>query len=331
VLTIRSVPLDDPVALRLWEEMWGEMGTRYGELRTGSRLEPGGVVASLVGYVGDEAVGCVAVRFKDYASIAAAAEIKRMYVLPGRRKSGFARVLMGAAEEVARRAGATRIILETGTEQPEAVSLYQAIGYLPIPPYGDYAHDPRSLCFAKELPTRVLVVSGTMGAGKSAVASAVGDALAARGARYGWIDGDALCQAGPAEQGDPYNQGLLFDALAGLAPAYRRRGLGIVIVARVVEDPDDRGRYARAFRSDGGSADVTIARVTAPESVCLERVEAREPEGPWREFGRARTVELAAALDALDLEDFSVENAGRSAGEAAAELLDAIGWRGDTF
>ena len=314
--------------------MWEEMGTRYGELRTGAQLEPDGIVASLVGYVGyvgGEAVGCVVVRFKDYASIASAAEIKRMYVKPGHRGSGFARVLMGAAEEVARRAGATRIILETGTEQPEAVSLYRAIGYLPIPPYGNYAHDPRSLCFAKDLPTRVLVVSGSMGAGKTAVASAVGDLLGARGARYGWIDADALCQSGPAEPGDPYNQGLLFGALAGVAPAYRKRGLGIIIVARVVEDPDDRTRYAHAFRSDGGSADVTIARVTAPEDVRIARVEAREPEGPWREFGRARTVELEASLGALALEDFTVENAGRRAAEAAAELLDVIGWSDDTF
>jgi predicted kinase len=170
-----------------------------------------------------------------------------------------------------------------------------------------------------------------MGAGKSAVASAVGDLLGALGARYGWIDGDALCQAGPANPRDPYNQGLLFDALAGVAPAYRKRGLGIIIVARVVEDPDDRARYAHAFRSDGGSADVTIARVTAPEGVRLARIDAREPEGEWREFGRARTVELEASLDSLDLEDLAVENAGRPAAETAAELLDAIGWRDDTF
>jgi GNAT superfamily N-acetyltransferase len=163
--------------------MWVEMGTRYGELRSGAQLEPDGILASLVGYVGDEAVGTVAVRFKSYGKSAPAAEIKRMFVVNSRRGSGFARILMGAAEDVARRAGATRIILETGTEQPEAVALYKAIGYAGIPPYGSYSHDPRSLCFAKELPTRVLVVNGTIGAGKTAVASAIGDLLGDRGAR----------------------------------------------------------------------------------------------------------------------------------------------------
>ena len=331
MLTVRLVPHGHPDASRLWREMGREISQRYGNVASDFHLDPDGVVALLVGYVGAEPVATGAVRFRAYGSAPPVAELKRLFVHPGYRRKGFSRVLMGAMEDVARGAGATRIILETGTEQPEAIALYRAIGYGEIPPYGEFSHDPRSLCFAKELPSRVLVVSGTMGAGKSAVASAVGDLLGARGARYAWIDGDALCQAGPAEPGDPYNQALLFDALEGAAPAYRKRGLGIVVVARVVEDPDDRARYAHAFRSEGGPAEVTIARVTAPEDVRLARIEVREPEGPWREFGRARTVELEASLDALALEDLAVENAGRPAAEAAAELLDAIGWGDCTF
>ena len=331
MLTVRRVPHGNPDASRLWREMGREISQRYGNVASDFHLDPDGVVAVLVGYVGDEPVATGAVRFRAYGAAPPVAELKRLFVQPGHRRKGFSRVLMGALEDVARTSGATRIILETGTEQPEAIALYRAIGYRDIPPYGEFSHDARSLCFAKELPTRVLVVSGTMGAGKSAVASAVGDLLGARGARYGWIDGDALCQAAPAEPGDPYNQALLFDALTGAAPAYRKRGLGIIVLARVVEDADDRGRYAVAFRSDGGQAEVTIARVTAQEEVRLARIEAREPEGPWREFGRARTVELEASLGALGLEDLAVENSDRPAAEAAAELLDAIGWRDGTF
>lgn len=312
--------------------MWEEMAERYGQLNTGAQLKPDGIVASLVGYVGETPVGTAVVRFREYGEDAeTAAELKRMYVIPEFRGKGYSRVLLGATEDVARRAGATRIILETGTEQPEAVSLYRALGYLRIPPYGEYAHDRRSLCFRKELPTRVLVISGTMGAGKSAVASAVGDLLGERGARYTWIDGDALCQAWPTDPSDAYNQRMLFDALKGIAPVYRERGLGIVVLARVVEDPDDRDRFARAFSSDGGPADVTIVRVTAPEEVRLARIDAREPEGKWREFGRARTMELEASLDELELEDLVFENDGRTAKETAMELLDGIGWTKPSF
>ncbi len=331
VLTVRRVPHGDPDAVRLWEAMWAEIVERYGGDPGYVPLPSDGLVANLVGYVGDEPVGTVAVRFKAYGTWPPFAEIKRLYVDPGHRKNGFSRILMGAAEDAARRAGATRVILETGTEQPEALALYRAIGYGDIAPYGEFAHDPRSRCFAKDLPTRLLVVSGTMGAGKSAVASAIGDLLGAQGARYAWIDADALCQAGPVDADDPYQQRLLFDALAGAAPAFRARGFGLVVVARVVEDPADRERYARAFRSDGGPAEVTIVRVAAPEEVRFARLDAREPEGPWRDFARARTVELEDALVANDLDDFVFDNDGQTAAETAAAVVETIGWGTETL
>jgi len=328
---VRRVPYGDPDAVRLWEAMWSEIVERYGGDPGYVQLPSDGLVTILVGYAGDAPVATVAVRFKAYGSWPPLAEIKRLYVGPEHRKNGFSRILMGAAEDAARRAGATRIILETGTEQPEALALYRAIGYGEIAPYGEFSHDPRSRCFAKDLPTRVLVVSGTMGAGKSAVASAIGDLLGERGARYAWIDADALCQAGPVDADDPYNQRLLFDALGGAAPAFRSRGLGQVVVARVVEDPADRDRYSRAFRSDGGAAEVTIVRVTASEAVRFARLDAREPEGPWRDFARARTVELEDALVANDLDDFVFDNDGRAAAETAAAVVGTLGWGSETL
>ena len=120
--------------------MGREISQRYGNVASDFHLEPDGVVALLVGYVGDEAVATGAIRFRAYGSAPPVAELKRLFVQPGHRRKGFSRVLMGAMEDVARRAGATRIILETGTEQPEAVALYRAIGYGEIPPYGEFSH-----------------------------------------------------------------------------------------------------------------------------------------------------------------------------------------------
>lgn len=51
-------------------------------------------------------------------------------------------------------AGMTRLILETGTKQPESVALYASLGFEPIDRYGEYADSDESLCFAKELPAR---------------------------------------------------------------------------------------------------------------------------------------------------------------------------------
>lgn len=326
MLSVREVAPDDESAHRLREAMWAEMGARYGELPTDARLKPDGLIVSLVGEAGGEDVGTVAVRWHRMPNGPPAAEIKRLYVVPSRRREGFSRVLMGAAESAARRAGATRIVLETGTEQPEAIALYRAIGYHPIKPYGEYSHDERSRCFAKELPTRVVVINGTIGAGKTTVASAMGDVLGERGSRCAWIDADALCQAEPRDPDDPYRQTLMFDALAGAAPAFRRAGLGLIVVARVIEDPADRDRYAGAFRCDAGPAELSVVRLVAPEAERLARVAAREPEGKWRDWGLARTVELEASLDALDLDDASVANVGRDPRDTAVAVIEAIGW-----
>ena len=129
----------------------------------------------------DEPVGTGLLRWSPFASGAGSVEVKRLYVRPEHRGHGHSRVIMGALEHAAARAGAVRIVLETGVEQPEAIALYERIGYSRIPGYGEYMDDPRSVCFAKDLPTRVLVVNGTIGAGKTSVAE--GGSRPARRAR----------------------------------------------------------------------------------------------------------------------------------------------------
>ena len=55
-------------------------------------------------------------------------------------------------ERIARSADVRRLILQTGDRQPEAVGLYEALGYTPIPIYDPYAETmPFSLCFEKTL------------------------------------------------------------------------------------------------------------------------------------------------------------------------------------
>jgi GNAT superfamily N-acetyltransferase len=81
----------------------------------------------------------------------ARAELKRMYVLPAARGTGLGRRLLEALEAEARRLGSTGMVLETGDQQPEALGLYVAAGYGPIPCYGVYATRALSMCFEKRL------------------------------------------------------------------------------------------------------------------------------------------------------------------------------------
>ncbi|WP_306323555.1 MULTISPECIES: GNAT family N-acetyltransferase [unclassified Streptomyces] len=79
------------------------------------------------------------------------AELKRMYVTPEARGLGLARRILAALEEDARAAGRTRMVLETGTKQPEAIALYMSSGYEPCAKFGHYRFDELSRCFAKPL------------------------------------------------------------------------------------------------------------------------------------------------------------------------------------
>lgn len=327
MITVRSVPADHPDAHLMWSEQEADLRVRYDAPDVVMETEFPDLIASLVAYAEDGApVGAIVVHWSPYHE-AGAAELKRLWVRAGHRGNGHSRVLVGAAEAAARRAGATRIVLESGDQQPEANRLYASSRYSEIPPYGRWVDEGNAHYWGRSLATRVLVVNGTMGAGKTAVASAALDLLSDRGARAAFIDADALAQAEPTPPQDPFNEALAFEGLRAIAPAYRKRGYGCIVVARVVEDPEDRTRYAHAFASDAGAADVSIVRLDAPEDVRFDRLTAREPEGRWREFSLERSAELDDILRTEDLDDAVLDNDGsRSAIDVASDALDAVGW-----
>jgi len=106
---------------------------------------PGG--AFVVGWDGEEPVACGGVIRYDETT----AEIRRMYVAPSARGRGLSRALLEALENEARQLGYEFVRLETGDRQPEAIKLYASSGFEPIPRYGPFADDPRSVCFEKRL------------------------------------------------------------------------------------------------------------------------------------------------------------------------------------
>lgn len=79
------------------------------------------------------------------------AELKRMFVIPEERGNGLARRMLAALETDARAAGRTRMVLETGDQQPEAIALYVSSGYTPCEKFGHYRTHESSRCYAKAL------------------------------------------------------------------------------------------------------------------------------------------------------------------------------------
>ncbi|MFY1680957.1 GNAT family N-acetyltransferase [Micromonospora sp.] len=105
-------------------------------------------VRYLVVVDGGRVVACGGLQSLD----AGTGELKRMYVRPAYRGRGIARQLLSALEEIAFQQGHSVLCLETGSYLPAAIGLYTSCGYQPIPVYGEYVHNPYSVCFAKRLP-----------------------------------------------------------------------------------------------------------------------------------------------------------------------------------
>lgn len=65
-------------------------------------------------------------------------ELKRMYVRPRFRGIGLGKRMLDHLEAYALRQGMIVLRLETGIYQPEAIGLYERMGYRPIPPFPPY-------------------------------------------------------------------------------------------------------------------------------------------------------------------------------------------------
>ena len=111
-------------------------------------MPPAGVF--LIARIDGAPVGCGALR-PALDGTAGLAEVKRMYTRPEARRRGVSRAILAGLEDAARAFGYRRIQLETGTRQPEAMTLYETAGYHRIPPYGEFRDDPLSVCYAKHL------------------------------------------------------------------------------------------------------------------------------------------------------------------------------------
>jgi GNAT superfamily N-acetyltransferase len=150
-LRLRAVPYTDPVVQDLVELVQQEYVRRYGG-RDDTPVDPAQFAPPqglfVVAWLAGDPVGCGGWRRLPQRG---RVEIKRMYVLPAARGRGVARAILAELERTAAAAGAAEVVLETGTEQPEAMQLYLSSGYDPVTGYGHYAGRPRSRAFGKAL------------------------------------------------------------------------------------------------------------------------------------------------------------------------------------
>ncbi|MFI5711399.1 adenylyl-sulfate kinase [Kribbella sp. NPDC051620] len=167
-----------------------------------------------------------------------------------------------------------------------------------------------------------LLITGTVGVGKTTTAWAIGEHLQELGIPHAVIDLDELRRGWPAPAGDPFNLELELTNLASVAKNYRAAGAIRVVASGVVESRAAVRRYESA--------------VAMPLKLCrlktdLERVRARlterHPPGPDRDWHLRRSGELDLILDAgLDGDCELVDPALDAPAQVARRVLRAIGW-----
>jgi GNAT superfamily N-acetyltransferase len=146
---VREVTWDNPDAAALRAEQRIEIEQRYGTPDSEPGPAPTGddITVFFVAYHDDRPVACGGLRElgPDHA------EIKRMYVRPDHRGTGASIAVLTRLEAAARERRYARLVLETGTRQPDAVRFYEREGYHRIPNFGYYAESAESLCYEKAI------------------------------------------------------------------------------------------------------------------------------------------------------------------------------------
>lgn len=165
--------------------------------------------------------------------------------------------------------------------------------------------------------TDVLVISGSMGSGKTTVMAEASDLLAAAGIVHAAIDLDALAVG--------HFPILPFDLpernLASIWQNYASAGIRRLLIAEALDTTAKRDQIVRVIPE----AAVVVCRLRARIETMESRVRQREPGMLQPELvARVRTLE--ALLDSTPVADFEVDNDGRLVTTVAREALRLAGW-----
>lgn len=153
-ILIEDRPWTDPEGAHLRCEQRAEIAIRYGtdDSEPGIKPTAADIPVFLVASLNGKAIACGGLReLHGDAAEAGDAEIKRMFVRAPNRGQGSSVAILRELERRAVERGWSRLVLETGTAQPDAKRFYEREGYTRIPNFGAYAGNADSICYGKTL------------------------------------------------------------------------------------------------------------------------------------------------------------------------------------
>ena len=170
-------------------------------------------------------------------------------------------------------------------------------------------------------PRACLLITGTVGAGKTSTAYAVGEELRRQGIPHAVIDLDELSRGWPSPPEDPFNSIVGLTNLRSVSQNYLLAGARRLILAGVVEGPDGVEEQAAAVEMP-----VTVCRLRVDLDRVHQRLVARHDPGPSLEWHLHRSGELDGLLDRQLTPDVLLDVGDDSLASVALRVLAAIGW-----
>ncbi|CAN5494716.1 hypothetical protein BH10ACT10_BH10ACT10_16000 [soil metagenome] len=162
-----------------------------------------------------------------------------------------------------------------------------------------------------------MLLTGTVGVGKTTVAEAVGDLLRDAAVPNAVVDVDWLRAAWPAPPDDPFHGALALRNLAAVTANYLDAGVVRLVLAGVLETADDRASYAAVL-----GMPLVVVRLVADPSVVRDRLLRRHAgDDAARAWHLHRAGELHAIQEAAGVEDFVVDTTSRSVIRVAEDVL----------
>lgn len=176
----------------------------------------------------------------------------------------------------------------------------------------------------QQAPTSVqaLLITGTVGSGKTSVADAFGDLLADAEIPNAVIDVDWLRRSWPCPPGDPFNGGITLRNLRAVAQNYFETGVLRLVLAGVVESRAERDAYQAVL---GVPLAVCRLRVDLP-TVRQRLMRRHENDAGGLQWHLARSGELERVFQQARVEDVAVDAAAGSVHEVAQAVKAAVGW-----
>jgi len=165
----------------------------------------------------------------------------------------------------------------------------------------------------------LLIITGTMGAGKTTVLAEASDILALRHITHAAIDLDALGLAHLPSAAS--NDGVMYRNLQSVCKNYASHGVKRLLLARAVEDRAELELCCGIV----SATNRVVCRLTASIETMQQRVKMRDLGVSQREYV-ARVAKLNVILDRARLEDFTITSENRSPTDIAHETLLKAGW-----